>query len=291
MISNKALGAIALTLIVACPIGLGYVFALDQEEITVWESTSESNLTEILLNSNTEYYIGWEGPTNNSQLYYREYMEGYWIDRIMAPDYVSTGSTYTSLPVYDEISGEITLAPSASMNVVFDSPSAPYRGVQSHGLGDALLYDLPVMDYYYIGFPELSQVGLYNNGVSVLTTMGVGSLELVRNGSDSWSVETGGTTYTVDAFYISSDRQQTFVVWGRDYTPINIGGDYVSSIGTGLTGVKVVHRDGSVDNVVIEGATSLLKTSSGYAVVDGVPYESVSQLSIVRPAGTSILQY
>jgi hypothetical protein len=291
MISNKALGAIALTLIVACPIGLGYVFALDQEEITVWESTSESNLTEILLNSNTEYYIGWEGPTNNSQLYYREYMEGYWIDRIMAPDYVSTGSTYTSLPVYDEISGEITLAPSASMNVVFDSPSAPYRGVQSHGLGDALLYDLPVMDYYYIGFPELSQVGLYNNGVSVLTTMGVGSLELVRNGSDSWSVDTGGTTYTVDAFYISSDRQQTFVVWGRDYTPINIGGDYVSSIGTGITGVKVVHHDGSVDNIVIEGATSLLKTSSGYAVVDGVPYDSVSQLSIVRPAGTSILQY
>ncbi|MDY0413193.1 hypothetical protein, partial [Methanothrix soehngenii] len=89
----------------------------------------------------------------------------------------------------------------------------------------------------------------------------------------------------------SSDRQQTFTVWGRDYTPINISGDYVSSIGTGLTGVKVVHHDGSVDNVVIEGATSLLKTSSGYAVVDGVPYDSVSQLSIVRPAGTSILQY
>jgi len=291
MISNRALGAIALTLIVACPIGLGYVFALDQEEITVWESTSESNLTDIMLNSDTEYYIGWEGPTNNSQIYYREYMEGYWIDRIVAPDYVSTGSTYTSLPIYGEISGELTLTSSASMNVVVDPQSNPYGGVQSHGLGDDLLYDLPVMDYYYFGFPDLSQIGLYNNGVSVLTTTGIGSLELVRNGSDSWSVETGGTTYTVDAFYISSDRTQTYTVWGRDYTPINISGDYASSIGTGLTGVKVVHHDGSVDNIVIEGATSLLKSSSGYAIVDGVPYDSVSQLSIVRPAGVSILQY
>lgn len=289
MISNKALGAIALTLIVACPIGLGYVFALDQEEITVWESTSESNLTEILLNSDTEYYIGWQGPTNNSQIYYREYMQGYWIDSIMAPDYVSTGSTYTSLPVYDEISGDITLTSPVSMNVAINPD--PYGGVQSHGLGDDLLYDLPVMDYYYVGFPQLSQVELYNDGVSVLTTLGIGSLEFVRNGGDSWSVETGGTTYTVDAFSVLSDRQQNYTVWGRNYTPINISGDYVSAIGTGLTGVKVVHHNGSVDYVVIEGATSLLKTPSDYAVVDGVLYDSVSQLSIVRPAGVSILQY
>lgn len=289
MISNKALGAIALTLIVACPIGLGYVFALDQEEITVWESTSESNLTEILLNSDTEYYIGWQGPTNNSQIYYREYMQGYWIDSIMAPDYVSTGSTYTSLPVYDEISGDITLTSPVSMNVAINPD--PYGGVQSHGLGDDLLYDLPVMDYYYVGFPQLSQVGLYNDGVPVLTTLGIGSLEFVRNGGDSWSVETGGTTYTVDAFSVLSDRQQNYTVWGRNYTPINISGDYVSAIGTGLTGVKVVHHNGSVDYVVIEGATSLLKTPSDYAVVDGVLYDSVSQLSIVRPAGVSILQY
>lgn len=289
MISNKALGAIALTLIVACPIGLGYVFALDQEEITVWESTSESNLTEILLNSDTEYYIGWQGPTNNSQIYYREYMQGYWIDSIMAPDYVSTGSTYTSLPVYDEISGDITLTSPVSMNVAINPD--PYGGVQSHGLGDDLLYDLPVMDYYYVGFPQLSQVELYNDGVSVLTTLERGSLEFVRNGGDSWSVETGGTTYTVDAFSVLSDRQQNYTVWGRNYTPINISGDYVSAIGTGLTGVKVVHHNGSVDYVVIEGATSLLKTPSDYAVVDGVLYDSVSQLSIVRPAGVSILQY
>lgn len=289
MISDKALGAIALTLIVACPIGLGYVFALDQEEITVWESTSESNLTEILLNSDTEYYIGWQGPTNNSQIYYREYMQGYWIDSIMAPDYVSTGSTYTSLPVYDEISGDITLTSPVSMNVAINPD--PYGGVQSHGLGDDLLYDLPVMDYYYVGFPQLSQVELYNDGVSVLTTLGIGSLEFVRNGGDSWSVETGGTTYTVDAFSVLSDRQQNYTVWGRNYTPINISGDYVSAIGTGLTGVKVVHHNGSVDYVVIEGATSLLKTPSDYAVVDGVLYDSVSQLSIVRPAGVSILQY
>ena len=289
MISNKALGAIALTLIVACPIGLGYVFALDQEEITVWESTSESNLTEILLNSDTEYYIGWEGPTNNSQIYYREYMQGYWIDSIMAPDYVSTGSTYTSLPVYDEISGDITLTSPVSMNVAINP--LPYGGVQSHGLGDDLLYDLPVMDYYYVGFPQLSQGELYNDGVSVLTTLGIGSLEFVRNGGASWSVETGGTTYTVDAFSVLSDRQQNYTVWGRNYTPINISGDYVSAIGPGLTGVKVVHHNGSVDYVVIEGATSLLKTPSNYAVVDGVLYDSVSQLSIVRPAGVSILQY
>lgn len=289
MISNKALGAIALTLIVACPIGLGYVFALDQEEITVWESTSESNLTEILLNSDTEYYIGWEGPTNNSQIYYREYMQGYWIDSIMAPDYVSTGSTYTSLPVYDEISGDITLTSPVSMNVAINPD--PYGGVQSHGLGDDLLYDLPVMDYYYVGFPQLSQVGLYNDGDTVLTTQWTGSLEFVRNGGDSWSVEMGGTTYTVDAFSVLSNRQQNYTVWGRNYTPINISGDYVSAIGTGLTGVKVVHHNGSVDYVVIEGATSLLKTPSDYAVVDGVLYDSVSQLSIVRPAGVSILQY
>ena len=294
MISNKALGAIALTLIVACPIGLGYVFALDQEEITVWESTSESNLTEILLNSNTEYYINWEGPTNNSQLYYKTWHSGYQDNFIMVPDYESVGNTYTSIPIYEEVSGNHPILPYDTIT----APSSEYDGVQSPGYGDPLLYDLPVSDYYYLTRGAYSSADLMIDveGGAPITVAAERNQHIIRDGQGSWTVINGTDTYErVEAFTVRPSTTDTMFAYCSYYTYIELSGDYSIFSPAGLPGVKIVHDDGSVEYVVgwdqPYDQSNLLITSSGDLFIDDLVFGSVSELYIVGPTNIGGFSY
>lgn len=94
MASTKAIAAIALTLIIAVPIGLGYVLAFDEEETTNWETTEQYNVSDLLLNSSTQYYQTYTGPNNNE---------------VVNAAYLSTGSTVTSTPIYSSTTKSMTL--------------------------------------------------------------------------------------------------------------------------------------------------------------------------------------
>lgn len=97
MVSTKALGAIALTLVIACPLALGYVLSFDEEETTAWKTTDQFNVSDLLLNNMTEYTQVYSGPNNN---------------RIIDGDYFVKGSTVTSLPVYTKTAKSLTLTTS-----------------------------------------------------------------------------------------------------------------------------------------------------------------------------------
>lgn len=94
MASTKAIAAIALTLIIAVPIGLGYVLAFNEEETVTWETTEQYNVSDLLLNSSTQYYQTYTGPNNNE---------------VVGATYVSTGTTVTSAPIYQETTKSMTL--------------------------------------------------------------------------------------------------------------------------------------------------------------------------------------
>ncbi len=297
MISNKALGAIALTLIVACPIGLGYVFALEQEEVTVWESTSKASLTDIMLNSNTEYYINWEGPTNNSQLYYKSWHSGYQDNFITAPDYESVSNTYTSIPIYEEISGSYPILPFDTISVPVNV-SSEYDGVQSPGYGDPSLYELPVSDYYYImrGYGTEALLMMDQDGSAPTHVTTERFLHIIRDGPGSWTVIAEGNTYeSVEAFYVKPITSDTLTAYCSYYTPIELDGDYSFFSPAGLPGVKIVHDDGSVEYVVgwdqPYDQSNLLKTSRGDLYIDDLVFGSVSELYIVGPTNIGGFSY
>lgn len=68
MASLKAIAAIALTLMVAVPIMMGYAFASEENEHTVWETENSSNLSDAILNSTQNTYMTYTGTTNNTTL-------------------------------------------------------------------------------------------------------------------------------------------------------------------------------------------------------------------------------
>ena len=106
MVSAKALVAIGLTLIIAVPIGMGYILSIDEEEGSAWETTSQTNISGMLLNNSTPYYGSYKGTTNNSTLYAN--------GSVIAPNYTTVTSTYSPLPIYttttDTVSPNITTA-------------------------------------------------------------------------------------------------------------------------------------------------------------------------------------
>ena len=93
MVSTKALAAIALTLIIAMPIGIGFLTAVHQEETDSWQTTSSSKISDLMLNNQTPYYGSYKGISNNSNLIG---------ENNAAPDYVTITSTITSLPTYED---------------------------------------------------------------------------------------------------------------------------------------------------------------------------------------------
>lgn len=119
MVSTKALGAIALTLVIACPLALGYVLSFDEEETTAWKTTDQFNISDYLLNSSTEYFQTYAGPNNNE---------------VVSANYVTVGSNVTSTPIYEEIPNSITvgtgytLVPDyAKYSLFFSSRAVQYK--------------------------------------------------------------------------------------------------------------------------------------------------------------------
>lgn len=97
------LGAIALTLIIAVPLCLGYSLASEDEEVERDIITSTNNMSEAILNATTEYYIDYNGPDNNSSLVKTS------TGAIITPNYAEQGTNPTSMPVYTTVANSGTL--------------------------------------------------------------------------------------------------------------------------------------------------------------------------------------
>lgn len=97
-LSGKALAAIALTLIVACPLIVGYAMASTTEEKEVWQSGEIMSLNGAILNSTEPIYSQYDGSMNNAEFYLVDKTSS--ALSLTAPKYVSVSSTHSSLPEY-----------------------------------------------------------------------------------------------------------------------------------------------------------------------------------------------
>lgn len=92
------LAAIAITLVVALPIGVGYMMAFDETTVTGWQSVETVNLTSLILNHQSEYYGDTTSTMNNAEIIV---YDGSGNASLGVPDYVVTGSTVTPIPTYE----------------------------------------------------------------------------------------------------------------------------------------------------------------------------------------------
>ena len=91
----------ALVLMVAVPTMLGYALAFEDRTVTGWNSSDRVNVTDLLLNAETPYFVPSASTMNNSELLV-ELPNDYLYMRI--PDYMKVSDTATSFPVYESVS-------------------------------------------------------------------------------------------------------------------------------------------------------------------------------------------
>ena len=101
MASIKAIAAIALTLMIAAPIGFGYLFATEDTQVTSWESESRVNLSDTILNTTTPIFMEYNDTGNNSMMIAGSPA------KLTAPDYNQVSETYSSLPIFTSSSGSM----------------------------------------------------------------------------------------------------------------------------------------------------------------------------------------
>lgn len=180
MASTKAIAAIALTLIIAVPIGLGYVLAFDEEETTNWETTEQYNVSDLLLNSSSPYYQVYTGPNNNM-------IRG-------GAGYVSTGTTPSSLQITERTSHTISLTTSyqaLSESTVFGF--LPTYGMLqlTSGNGEVVQYSETASSRIY--FEKFSsgaasvRVTDPSDNVTVHNYTNIVKVEVKTTGSGAWS--------------------------------------------------------------------------------------------------------
>lgn len=198
------MAAIALMLIVAVPLLLGFALNYEQTEKTAWQSTQTVNLTETLLNSSTPYYSAYNGPNNNQDLLLME---------LRSDD---TTYTYLNPPGYNSVS---------------ENPSTiPYMNSAASGL----LQLSPAQGQFritggtaYLGtIPDTSNAVLMDAHDIYNITLGMDpTFTLYSPGEDPETVATAGTSY--------------IYTMGPGIYALEIYADGTTTVYENLTGIKV----------------------------------------------------
>lgn len=147
---GAAYAAIALTLIIACPIMLGYGLASETHEVERDVTSPGGSLSEAILNSQTPYFLDYAGPNNNNLLIREISAEGSgWEGTIISPDFVSVSETVTTEPIYNTGAGEMALGE------VTDATYSGGTGQQAYVPASSPVhthygYDVPVTTTYAV---------------------------------------------------------------------------------------------------------------------------------------------
>ncbi len=156
-------GAIALTLIIAVPILLGYGLASEEttKDVDVTENTG--SLSDIILNSTTPYYVTYAGANNNNTLFRVTQAQGSTYSSLINPDFVQTSSTtYTYTPIYSTGTATVNL-PSTSNT--YSNPD--YPTLRSYGIGSGVSYDTELPSFAIAGLTIAGSPGGYGIQYSV----------------------------------------------------------------------------------------------------------------------------
>lgn len=285
MASIKALAAIGLMIVIVAPIGLGYVFAIDEGETTGWETVDRSNISDLILNSETAYTMDYAGPSNNSQLVVSKYSpgSGTWAE-VVAPDYTEVGSVYTSLPEYSETSGTKALTPSDRFSYTVTD--------RSIGVGP---YSIPITGDYLAFSVDSSATSAhwqFEFGSRYVATKE--PTVAIRDGPGTYTVYNsaipGGVAKGVATFGYVTDATGQVVVAKSYYTTMGIGGTYTFTLNA--YGLELTKQGGGKEYVSHYGGLSAVTVSSmGTVTAGGTVYEQISAVAVATSAGASTISY
>jgi hypothetical protein len=302
MVSVKALGAIALTLVICVPIGLGYLLAVDEETVDGWQTTDQYNISDVLLNSTTDYYNSYSGPGNNSTLIQSIYYPsgGATETQQVAPAYVKIGTTYSSLPTYTTMTDSYDLYAGSSTTYTLNGASE----TQSVGSGTGATYAIGGFEFVVLTITS-SNTSLhwtlnYDSGTTYTKNQTVAiqisdpitpagsttpyfTYRLFNKSLPQGYVDT--TTYSV-----ATDGDGTVTVGTRGYTQIAPSATSWSADLPAHSGICLTNPSGTT-YVATDDNTLLTVTSSGTVSVGGTIVPKVTKVEVVEGLGYSEMYY
>lgn len=286
MASPKALAAIALTLIVAMPILLGFAMASENVSYNEWETESKSNLSNLILNNETPIYGTYDGPNNN--LYLQDVSgtpPSY--DRVI-PAYNEVSPNYTSLPEYSTSLDTYNLTAATTSSYTLSSQSIGNSTSDATYILSESPYQLVTVSpgtYVRLDYEKTSGTGgwIYRASVALMefsiTYTDTCTISVAYNDTitvisdvDTWKITAGTATVSV---------------LNRGYTDLNINTDY-SAVCAGALAVKITHTDSTVEYYSQgENTYSTLNYNSpGFFHIKSngtsLTYQNVSKVSVAR---------
>lgn len=215
------LAAIALTVIIAVPILLGYGLASDEVEYTKTSESDVTTITDAMLNNTSDYYIDYSKTNNNSGMLQRVTAQGDSYYFYQSPDYVSTGTNYTSIPAY--VTTAHTSTPSGTVlhtvteAIATSTPENP-ASVIGYGLGEN-------PTDYWTKCGEIDIVyGYHNHYTQYVNITSSNSIMVFIDGvtdTDYYPYEADANGISADSITSAWDSETdtyTFTVNGTEYT-------------------------------------------------------------------------
>ena len=291
MASAKALAAIALTLIVAIPICLGYGMASNDVPYDSWESDNTYNVSDQLLNSTTPYSTDYLGPQNNSELLQRWTFPGAGVTEYhrVAPDYRSVGSTYSTIPEYTTTNTKVNLSAATSTTY-----NLAYSGtIVSVGTsGSSSTNTVGTYDRYSIGISTTGPMPLHwtfasDKGQIALSDT---SITVVRDGASTWTAIVNGSEVNGIAWWsIRTDYSGSVTVAYRNYTSLSPGSDYTFTTASDLiTGLRLNTAGGNSYYTYTEDA-QIVSYNGGDVLIGAQAYTNVTSIAVGFPAGSTFV--
>lgn len=168
----KAMAAIALTLIIAVPIGVGYLLNIEEVDRNVWFENDPKNITNLISNSYQDIFIPYTGAENNNFA-----SNG---GEFQSLDFVNIGSTVSPIPVYS-MTGTYNWNVSTGVN----NPDDNFGPVWSFSVTTDQMTNM-----------SFSLTNGYTQGVTVAATTPATTYTVVKT-SDNYIVD-GSTTIPAD---------------------------------------------------------------------------------------------
>ena len=283
--------AIAITLIVAIPIILGYAMSFEEVEREGYETGSATNITGEILNNQTPYFNPSTSPGNNAELFARYYYmgSGAWDNRLIAPHYTVVGPTYTSLPTYSSASGTFTVNGEVT-TTGSGQPITAYANGITYGHG------IPSGHAYY-AFTS-TNLSTLDNGSGSQQDLGTTWRPFMQDESGSWTgYRAGGSPSTFDIdtdmrLYSDILTGLSFTVKSRPWTVVDLTSDYSMSIG--ICAVKLTDSFGNVTYYQSRDSPTYMNKNGPNVIIGSDSFSDITEVAIAPTttlAGTNDLQY
>lgn len=309
----KGAAAIALTIIIVCPIVLGYALASDDREVTQDKDTDFFSLTDTLFNARSDYFIDYNKVNNNSDMIQRITAQGNTYYTFTSPDYVSVGDNYSSLPAYTTTSYDSIFPSSPDFTTrtvtVPSDPTAPggvLLGSTSNYYADwsssiaARVSSTLIATNYYLLTATGSQTYVYIEGVTDTSypswdyanagAIQADTMNAIRT-ADGWRIIVDGTGYNAEWAIICVSPSGSIEINTYDYNEVSpqVNGDAAEDWHLEMPYIGGAVRTFKDGTYTYYGGVRSVAHSPSYTLIDGLSVGRPEKIEVSYP--NSILTY